>query len=237
MATAPKALLFDVFGTCVDWRASIARAGEALGQRLLLPPTNWLAVADAWRAHYQPQLESVRSGHRPWTRLEALNRESLDEVLRDFGLEAVPATERAAFNLAWRQLAPWSDTVPGLTRLKTKHIIAPCSNADIALSVGLAKYAQLTWDTILGAEISHTFKPQPATYLLAAAALALPPAEVLMVAAHNEDLAAASKLGLQTAFIPRPLEHGPGQTSDLRPEYPFTFVATDLVDLATQLGC
>jgi len=237
MPIAPKALLFDVFGTCVDWRTSIARAGEALGQRLPLPPTDWLAVADAWRAHYQPQLESVRSGQRPWTRLEVLNRESLDEVLRDFGLDAVPAVERAAFNRAWRQLAPWPDTVPGLTRLKTSFIIAPNSNADIALAVGLAKYAQLPWDAILGAEISRTFKPQPATYLQAAAALALPPAEVLMVAAHNEDLAAASKLGLQTAFIPRPLEHGPGQTSDLRPEHAFTFVAHDMQDLAAQLGC
>jgi len=237
MLTPPKALLFDVFGTCVDWRTSIAQAGEALGQRLLLPPTDWLAVADAWRAHYQPQLESVRSGQRPWTRLEVLNRESLDEVLRDFGLDAVPAAERTAFNLTWQQLAPWPDTVPGLTRLKTKFIIAPNSNADIALSVGLARYAQLPWDTILGAEISHTFKPQPATYLLAAAALALPPTEVLMVAAHNADLAAASKLGLQTAFIPRPLEHGLGQTSDLRPEHTFTYGATDLLELATQLGC
>ncbi|RZK43290.1 MAG: haloacid dehalogenase type II [Hymenobacter sp.] len=236
MPTPPKALLFDVFGACVDWRTSIARAGEALGQRLHLPATDWLALADAWRAHYQPQLERVRSGQRPWTRLEILNRESLDHVLADFKLAQVPAAERDAFNLAWRQLTPWPDTVPGLTRLKTSFIIAPNSNADIALPVGLAKYAGLPWDAILGAEISHTFKPQPHTYLHNVAVLGLQPAEVLMVAAHNADLAAASKLGLQTAFLPRPLEHGPGQTTDLRPEHSVTFVAHDMPDLAAQLG-
>lgn len=236
MPTPVQALLFDVFGTCVDWRSSIARAGEALGQRLHLPTTDWLALADAWRAQYQPQLESVRSGRRPWTRLEILNRESLDQVLADFHLDQVPPAERDAFNLAWRQLTPWPDTVPGLTRLKTKFILAPCSNADIALSVGLAKYAGLPWDAILGAEISHTFKPQPATYLQSAAALGLSPGEVLLVAAHNEDLVAASKLGLQTAFVPRPLEHGPGQTKDLRAEHDFTYVARDMEDLAAQLG-
>lgn len=236
MATLPKALVFDVFGTCVDWRSSIARAGEALGQRLHLPATDWLALADAWRARYQPQLETVRSGRRPWTRLEVLNREALDAVLADFGLHQVPPAARDAFNLTWRQLAPWPDTVPGLTRLKTRFILAPCSNADIALSVGLARFGGLPWDAVLGAEISHTFKPQPATYLQAAAALALPPAEVLMVAAHNQDLVAARALGLQTAFIARPLEHGPGQTTDLRAEHAFTYAAHDMQDLAAQLG-
>ncbi|RZK45205.1 MAG: haloacid dehalogenase type II, partial [Hymenobacter sp.] len=175
MLIPPKALLFDVFGTCVDWRTSIARAGEALGERLRLPPTDWLALADAWRAHYQPQLDTVRTGRRSWTRLEVLNREALDQVLEDFGLEAVPPPERDAFNLAWRQLAPWPDTVPGLLRLKARFIIAPNSNADIALSVGLARYAGLPWDAVLGAEISRTFKPQPATYLHSVAALALTP--------------------------------------------------------------
>lgn len=232
----PKALLFDVFGTCVDWRTSIARAGAALGERLRLPPTDWLALADAWRAHYQPQLDTVRTGRRPWARLEVLNREALDQVLEDFGLETVPPAERDAFNLAWRQLAPWPDTVPGLLRLKARFIIAPNSNADIALSVGLARCAGLPWDTVLGAEISHTFKPQPTTYLHSVAALALTPPEVLMVAAHNEDLVAAGRLGLQTAFVARPLEHGPGQTTDLQAEHPFTYVAGSMLNLAAQLG-
>lgn len=237
MPTLPQALLFDVFGTCVDWRSSIAEAGEALARRLPLPATDWLALADAWRARYQPQLESVRAGHRPWTRLEVLNREALDAVLADFGLDMVPPAERDAFNLAWRQLAPWPDTVPGLTRLKARFILAPCSNADIALSVGLARFAGLPWDAVLGAEISRTFKPQPATYLAAAAALDLAPEQVLLVAAHNEDLVAAGRLGLQTAFVPRPLEHGPGQTTDLRAEHAFTYVAPDMVGLAAQLDC
>ena len=138
--------------------------------------------------------------------------------------------------MAWRQLAPWPDTVPGLTRLQAKFILAPNSNADIALSVGLARHAGLPWDTVLGAEISHTFKPQPPTYLHSVAALALTPPEVLMVAAHNEDLVAAGRLGLQTAFVARPHEHGLGQTTDLRAEHPFTYVAADMLHLATQLG-
>ncbi|MBW3130716.1 haloacid dehalogenase type II [Hymenobacter profundi] len=236
VAPLPKALLFDVFGTCVDWRTGITKAGEALGQRLGLPDTNWAAFADAWRAQYQPQLTSVRSGARPWTRLEILNRESLDTVLADFGLQQVPATERDAFNLAWRHLLPWPDTVAGLHRLKTRFILAPNSNADIALAVHMAKFANLPWDVILGAEVAQHYKPQPEAYLRSVAALGLTPHEVLMVAAHNEDLVAAGAQGLQTAFVARPLEHGPGQTADLHPAHAFTYIAHDLHELAAQLG-
>jgi 2-haloacid dehalogenase len=232
----PQALFFDVFGTCVDWRSSIAREGEALARKLGLSAVAWPAFADAWRAQYQPRMEEVRSGARPWTPLDVLHREGLDRVLADFGLAAVPEADRADFAFAWRRLDPWPDTVPGLRRLRTRFIIAPNSNGNIALLVRLARYAALPWDVILGAEIAQAYKPQPAVYLKSAAALGLAPAEVLMVAAHNSDIAAAAACGLKTAFVPRPTEHGPGQTSDLRPEHDVDLVARDFLALADQLG-
>jgi 2-haloacid dehalogenase len=232
----PKALLFDVFGTCVDWRSSIAREGEALGRKLGVSGVDWLAVADAWREQYQPQMETVRSGKRPWTTLDVLHREALDTVLPAFGLnDVVSDTDRDDFTLAWHRLDPWPDVVEGLTRLKTRHIIAPNSNGHIALMVNLAKRAGLPWDAILGAEIARAYKPRPEVYLRCAEALALAPSVVMMVAAHNSDLLAAAACGLQTAFVPRPTEYGPGQTSDLAPEHDFDLVARDFVDLASLL--
>jgi 2-haloacid dehalogenase len=220
----PKALLFDVFGTCVDWRTSIARAAAAAG----LPGE---AVADAWRARYQPQLETVRSGEREWVVLDVLHREALDGVLDELGLELGEA-ERAALTLAWHRLDPWPDTVPGLTRLKERCIIAPCSNGHIAQSVNLARHAGLPWDAILGAEIARAYKPDPRVYLQSVAALGLEPGEAMMVAAHNADLRAAAECGLRTAFVVRPREHGPGQRSDLRAEREVDVEVADLVALA-----
>lgn len=232
----PEALFFDVFGTCVDWRSGIVRDGTVLGRKLGLAGVDWPAFADAWRAQYQPRLEEVRSGARPWTPLDVLHREGLDRILADFGLDAVPAADRADLTRAWHRLDPWPDTVAGLRRLRSRFIVAPASNGNIALLVRMAKRADLPWDVILGAEIARAYKPQPAVYLRSAAALGLAPAEVLMVAAHNDDLAAAAACGLRTAFIPRPTEHGPGQTRDLRPEHDVDLVATDFLDLADQLG-
>ena len=234
--TQPRALLFDVFGTCVDWRSSIAREGEALGRRLRVSGVDWLAVADAWRGQYQPQMETVRSGKRPWTTLDVLHREALDTVLPAFGLDDVSDTDRDEFTLAWHRLDPWPDVVEGLTRLKTRHIIAPNSNGNIALLVNMAKRAGLPWDAILGAEIARAYKPRPEVYLRCAQALGLAPSAVMMIAAHNSDLLAAAACGLQTAFVPRPTEYGPGQTSDLAPEHDFDLVARDFIDLADQMG-
>jgi 2-haloacid dehalogenase len=231
-----RALLFDVFGTCVDWRSSIARAGEELGRRLEIDGVDWTAVADAWRARYQPQLDTVRSGARPWTNLDVLHREALDGVLTEFGLDGVPPAERDAFATAWHRLDPWPDTVEGLTRLESRYVIAPVSNGHIALIVNMARYAGLPWDAVLGAELVRAYKPDPQVYLASAAALGLEPAETMMVAAHNGDLIAARALGLKTAFVARPQEHGPGQTSDLEPAERYDHVATDLLDLARQLG-
>lgn len=238
MAIVPnvKALIYDVFGTVVDWRTSIARQAAELAQvkGVQLDP---IAFAEAWRGRYQPQLETVRSGKRPWTILDVLHRESLLALLPEFGLEGkLSEAEIDEFNRAWHRLDPWPDVVAGLTRLKRKFIIGPQSNGNIALMVNLAKRAGLPWDVILGAEVVRNYKPVPQSYTDAAKILALPPEQVMMVAAHNNDLAAAQKQGLSTAFVARPTEKGPSQTTDLKAEGSWTIVARDFGDLADQLG-
>jgi 2-haloacid dehalogenase len=235
-ALRPKALLFDVFGTCVDWRSSIIREGEVLGRQFDLNHVDWPAFADAWRDRYQPQMESVRNGSRPWVNLDALHRESLDQLLLTLQLDELPESVRAEFNRAWHRLDPWPDSVPGLTQLKRSFIIAPNSNGHIALQVDLAKWGGLPWDVILGAEIARAYKPQPEVYLRSAEAVGLRPSEVMMVASHNNDLVAAAACGMMTAFVPRPREHGAGQTTDLEPEHSYDVIARDFIDLATQLG-
>jgi 2-haloacid dehalogenase len=230
------ALLFDVFGTCVDWRSGVAREGEALGRRLGISGVDWFAVADAWRDQYQPQMETVRGGKRAWVTLDVLHREALDTVLAAFGLEDVPAAERDELTLAWHRLDPWPDVVEGLTRLKSRSIIAPCSNGHIALMVTMAKRAGLPWDAILGAEIARAYKPQPSVYLRSAEALGLEPGAVMMVAAHPNDLVAAAGCGLRTAYVPRAAEFGPAGAGDLAPEQEFDLVADDFRDLAARLG-
>src|SRR5215211_292044 len=232
----PKALVFDVFGTCVDWRSSIAREGEAFGHKLGVTGVDWLAFADAWRAQYQPRMETVRSDQRPWTTLDVLHREALDALLPVFGLGALSEADRDDLTRAWHRFDPWPDVVEGLTRLKTRYIIAPNSNGHIALLVNMARRAGLPWDAILGAELARAYKPRPEVFLSCAEALGLAPAEVMMVAAHNSDLVTAAECGLQTAFVPRPTEYGPNQTSDLVPEREFDLVAKDFIDLANQLG-
>jgi 2-haloacid dehalogenase len=219
-----RALFFDVFGTCVDWRSSVRRE---LAQRGL--PEE---IADEWRGRYQPQLETVRSGARGWVDLDVLHREALEEILARRGLTVDDADE---LNRAWHRLDPWPDTVPGLRQMKREHIIAPCSNGHIALIVHMAKRAGLPWDVVLGAEIARAYKPDPDAYLRSVAALGLPAGEVTMVAAHNGDLHAARAVGLRTAFVPRPTEHGPGQTTDLEPEDDWDVVAADFLALAARL--
>lgn len=232
-----QALVFDVFGTVVDWRSGVARDAAAfLGRHA--PGADPFAFADAWRQRYSPAMEEVRSGRRPFTRLDVLHRENLDAVLPQFGIDAaaVPPAELDAFNLAWHRLDPWPDSVPGLGRLKRRFIIAPLSNGNIRLMLDMAKRAGLPWDAILGAEVAQAYKPTPEAYLRTAEVLMLEPAQVCLVAAHNGDLAAARRCGLRTAFIPRPTEHGPGQATDLRPESDWDVVATDMEDLAERLG-
>ena len=233
-----RALLFDVFGTVVDWRSGVAREATPFLRRRGAESVDPLAFADAWRASYQPAMEQVRSGRRPFTRLDVLHRESLETILPEFGIDpaTAPASELNELNLAWHRLDPWPDAVAGLMRLKTKFVIAPLSNGNIALMLDMAKRAGLPWDAILGAEVVQAYKPMPEAYLRTADVLAMRPGQICLVAAHNGDLAAARKCGLRTAFIPRPAEHGPNQTTDLRPDQEWDLVAADFVALAEKLA-
>lgn len=231
----PRALVFDVFGTVVDWRGSIVREGQALQARLGLQ-ADWAALADAWRAGYWPAMASVNAGQASgWVSVDLLHRQILDGLLPRFGLAALPEAERVQLNLAWHRLAPWPDSVPGLTRLKQRHVIATLSNGNVALLVHMAKTAGLPWDTVLSAELFERYKPDPAVYLGAARLLGLAPAELMMVAAHPADLGAAQAAGLQTAYIPRPDEYGPGGPMAPVGGRRFDCVAPSLEALADQL--
>lgn len=232
-----SALTFDVFGTVVDWRSSIIREGEVFGKSHRLS-VDWAKFADAWRGLYQPAMDEVRSGRRPWVRLDELHRESLVRLLGDFGVTSLSPAEIDHLNRAWHRLDPWPDAVPGLTRLKRRFVLATLSNGNIALMVNMAKRAGLPWDMVLGAEIARAYKPQPEAYLKSADCLGLRPEQCLMVAAHPSDLAAAARVGLRTAYVPRPLEHGPARAATApEPAQPFDIVAGDFLELAEKLGC
>ena len=229
-----KALFFDVFGTVVDWRTSIAREAEAclapLGYRL-----DWIAFADAWRGEYQPSMEEIRSGRQSFCKLDVLHRRNLDKILPRFGVAGLAEDELAELNLAWHRLDAWPDSAAGLTRLKRKFRIAPVSNGNISLMVDLARRNGFPWDAILGSEIAGDFKPKPIVYDAACAALGLPPGECMMVAAHSRDLAAAAKRGLRSAHVARPNEYGPA-TGEPAPTVPVDIAAASLEDLAAKLG-
>jgi 2-haloacid dehalogenase len=231
-----KALCFDVFGTVVDWRESVAREAAALLEGRGVE-SDWRAFADRWRALYQPAMEEVRSGRRPWTRLDDLHRENLVKLLEELGVGGLGEAEIDHLNRAWHRLDPWPDAVEGLRRLKPKYILATLSNGNVALMVGMARRAGLPWDAILGAEVARAYKPQPEAYLHTARLLDLPPSSCLMVAAHNGDLVAAAACGFRTAFVARPTEHGPGQQTDLCAEHEFDACADSFTGLADVLGC
>lgn len=231
-----RALAFDVFGTVVDWRSSLIREGHALTERLGVQ-ADWEAFADAWRGRYQPSLSRVREGEIPWTNLDALHRASLDELLEQFAITGLDEEERDRFNRAWHRLDPWQDSVEGLNRLRSRYILVTLSNGNVALLVNMARRAGLPWDAILGAEIARHYKPQPQVYLKTAELLALAPGQCMLVAAHNDDLVAAGRLGFGTAFVRRPAEYGPNQKDNLRAEHDFDVVAESFVELAERLGC
>ena len=229
-----KALVFDVFGTLVDWHGGIAREARAA-----LMPLGWQAdwgrFADDWRAQYQPAMEEVRAGRIPFSKLDVLHRRNLDVVLRQRAW-AVPEDVRVSLNQAWHRLDAWPDVAPGLVRLRQRFLLAPCSNGHIALMVALARRNGLVWDAITGAELARDYKPKASVYQAAASAFDLAPAQVLMVAAHSSDLAAAADAGLRTAFIVRPDEHGPGR-GERQAVCAVDLSADGLLDLAQQLGC
>jgi len=229
-----RALFFDVFGTLVDWRSSIAREAAALLEPLG-HSCDWHAFADAWRGEYQPAMEEIRSGRIPFCKLDILHRRNLDRVLPRFGIAGVSESVLADLNLAWHRLDAWPDSARGLVRLRTKFLIAPVSNGNISLMVDLARRNGFPWDAILGAEIAGDFKPKPRVYLAACEAFDLAPAQCMMVAAHSSDLSAAAACGLQTGHIARPNENGPG-LGEKAPDVAVDIAGRDLEDVAGKLG-
>jgi len=230
-----RALVFDVFGTVVDWRGSIIREGAALNHARGLT-VDWGGFADAWRAAYGPSMDRVRKGEFPWTNLDALHRLTLDRLVKQFSVKGFNDDDLDRLNRAWHRLNPWPDAVSGLTRLKQRYVIATLSNGNVALLTNMAKHARLPWDCILSAELVRHYKPDPEVYQSAADLLGLKPAQVMMVAAHQGDLRAAQKVGLAAAFVPRPDEFGPDRKPDPTPDPSFDVVAADFNDLATKVG-
>jgi 2-haloacid dehalogenase len=234
-APAVKALVFDVFGTVVDWRGSIIREARELARRKKLK-LDAAAFADAWRAGYRPAMARVRSGELPWTRIDVLHRMILDGLLARFGLQGLSEQELDDLNRVWHRLEPWPDARKGLMALKRRHVIATLSNGNVALLTNMAKRARLPWDCILSAEVVRHYKPDAETYLGAADLLGVKPQELMMVAAHKDDLHAARACGLKTAFVPRPKEYGPAVKADTSREPAFDLHARDFNDLARQLS-
>jgi 2-haloacid dehalogenase len=226
-----EALLFDVFGTVVDWRTSLIRQLQQFGRDHRLQ-ADWVALADDWRAEYEPAMGKVRDGDRPWTNLERLHRESLDGLLPRYGLSALTEEQRQRLVLFWHFLDPWPDTLPGLERLHRKYILGTLSNGGVRLLTDMARYARLPWDVIFSSDLFRRYKPDGAVYLGAAELLDTAPANIMLVAAHNYDLAVARQQGLKTAFVARPTEYGPRQSRDFKAESDWDFVAESFVDLA-----
>lgn len=231
-STAPQILAFDVFGTVVDWHGSVAREVQ-----VLFPGVDSNAFALAWRAGYQPAMRRVMSGELGWTLIDDLHRLILDELLPRFGLGHLSEAERQDLNRVWHRLDPWPDVVAGLQRLKARYTLCTLSNGNLGLLTNMAKRAHLPWDCILSAEVFRAYKPDPATYCGVARVFDLPTDQVMLVAAHHDDLAAARACGLQTAYIERPIEFGQAQPKDVSPNPANTLHARDFLALADQLGC
>ncbi len=232
-----KALLFDTFGTVVDWRGSLIADFTAWGEARGIT-ADWAAVVDGWRGAYKPSMDAVRRDpERGFITLDELQRRSVEPLAAKLGISGLDAADFDHLTLGWHRLKPWPDSVPGLTRLKAKYIIAPLSNGNVALLTNLAKHAGLPWDLILSAELFKHYKPDRQVYLGAAKLLGLRPQQVMLVAAHNYDLAAARACGLKTGFVPRITEYGPHQKEDFKAESDWDLVVADLNDLADRLGC
>src|SRR5438105_5405394 len=232
--TQVKALVFDVFGTIVDWRNGVAREAEAILEPLGYS-LDWLAFADAWRDQYQPGMDEVRTGKIPFVKLDVIHRRMLERILPRFGLEKVAPKMLDDLNLAWHRLDAWKDVAPGFARLRRRFLLAPCSNRNIAMMVDIARRNDIRWDAILGSEDAGDFKPQPRVYLATAEALNIKPGACMMTAAHSNDLAAAAKNGLRTAHVARPGERGPG-TGETVPTVAVDVAASNFEDLAEKLG-
>ena len=228
-----KAMVFDVFGTLVDWRTCVARESrtilEPLGYKL-----DWIAFANAWRAEYQPGMEEIRAGRKPFSRLDVVHRGMLDRVRPRFGLQSLDEPTLRNLNLVWHRLDAWPGVTAGLHRLRRRFMLAPCSNGNISLMVGLARRNEFPWDAILGAEIAGDYKPKPRVYLAAAEALGIEPHECMMVAAHSNDLEAAAKVGLRTGFVAQPDEFGPN-TGEATPTLKVDIAASSFQEFAARM--
>src|SRR3954470_19009708 len=235
--SAVKALVFDVFGTVVDWRTSLIADFTKWGEQRGIT-ADWTALVDGWRAVYAASMDEVRKHpERGYIILDKLHRQSLEKLVAQFSISGLNEADLHHLTMGWHRLNPWPDSVSGLTRLKTKYIIGPLSNGNVALLTNMAKHAGLPWDLILSAELFEHYKPDREVYLGAARLLGLAPAQVMMVAAHNGDLAAAQRFGLKTAFVARPTEYGPLQVRDFKAEGDWDIVAEDFNAIADRLGC
>lgn len=232
---AVKVLVFDTFGTVVDWRSAVIAEGQKLGRTKGLT-VDWAAFADTWRGGYGPAMNRVRSGELPWTKLDVLHRMTLDTLLVRFKIEGLTEAEKVDFNRIWHRLKGWPDAVAGLTRLRTRFVIAPLSNGNLSLLTNMAKFAGLPWDCILSTELVRHYKPDRETYLMPPEIFDIPPSGVMMVAAHIGDLQAAKDLGLKTAYVHRPLEYGPGRATEPPAAGRFDYSVQSLPALAAQLG-
>lgn len=236
MRHVAKALLFDVQGTATDFHATVCEEARRISAGRH-PDADWPDMVRRWRAGYFAALEAAPGRRGTWVSVHSVYRRVLDDMLDEGGLTGFSDAEREELTLAWQRLRPWPDVVPGLTRLKTKFILATLSNADVSAVVNISKGAGLPWDAIFAAEMAGVFKPDPAAYRMAATYLGLDPAEIMMVASHKYDIRAAGRLGFRTAFVARPLEFGPGGAADVTYEDEFDVNASDFLDLAEQLGC
>ena len=225
-------MTFDVFGTVVDWRGSIIKQFRAFGEEKGLS-INWNAFVDDWKSCYRSGMDAVNAGDLPWTNVDGIYRKKLDALLVEYDVQGLSETEKLHLNRTWHRLNPWPDVVDGLKRLKKHYILSTLSNGDVACLVGMARHGGLPWDCVLCAEIFRRYKPDPEVYLGAIRLLGCQPKQVMMAAAHNYDLRHARSHGMRTAFVPRPLEYGPGQTSDLEPEENWDAIAGDFKELAT----
>ena len=230
-----KALTFDVFGTVVDWRSSVIRECTELGRREGII-ADWASFADKWRGGYAPAMDQVRKGELSWKSIDELHRMVLERLLEEFNITELTEDEKVHLNKAWHRLTPWADSAEGLLRLKEKYIVATLSNGNVSLLVNMAKYSGLPWDCILSSELAKHYKPDKEVYLTAASLLDLKPEQIMMAAAHRDDLEAARALGFKTAYISRPLEFGPEGKTDEIEDMPFDIIASDILDLAQKLG-
>ena len=229
-----KAMTFDVFGTVVDWRSSIAREAKMMGEQKGFD-FDWDNFADKWRAGYGPSMNKVRTGELPWTKIDVLHRMILDELLSEYNITNLTESEKDHLNRAWHRLDPWPDSVPGLTELKKNYVISPLSNGNVALLVNMAKYGGLPWDTVLSAELAQHYKPDPEAYQSTSEFLGFPIEQIMMVAAHKNDLKSAKGQGMMTGYIPRPNEHGPNTTVDSNPEDYIDIIGENFVDFANKM--